>query len=179
LQRFLACACFIVLAACGGDESITLTEYAEQGQAVVTAMEERLAALDAQWGSRAPTAERARTYWENRVDALLVAQEQLEELVPPDEIEDLHEPGMALFDKLIVAEQALAARVASFDTVTEPDEWWDTAEGKAVEAVNAEIADLCLVFQAMYDATLERVIFTEAPWLPSEMKEVVRIDIGC
>jgi hypothetical protein len=31
----------------------------------------------------------------------------------------------------------------------------------------------------MYDATVERVLVSDVPWIPSEMKEIVQVDIGC
>ena len=70
-------------------------------------------------------------------------------------------------------------RVASSETVTTPEQWWNTAEGAAVVAVEEEIYSFCLIFQAMYDATVERVLVSDVPWIPSEMKEIVQVDIGC
>lgn len=42
-----------------------------------------------------------------------------------------------------------------------------------------EINEICRAFQASYDATIERLAFSDASWMPSEMKEIVRIDLGC
>jgi hypothetical protein len=33
--------------------------------------------------------------------------------------------------------------------------------------------------QSRLDATAEREIFAEVPWLPGEMKEVVSLIVGC
>lgn len=168
----------LVVAGCGGG-SLSLSEYAAQGQAVVTVMEERIATLDAGRNSQTSTVEDVRTYWDRRLEARVRALAGLQDLNPPDQIADLAGTGLELFSRLIAAEEALAVRVAAFETVTEPGQWWDTPEGDAVQAVEEEIDALCNVFQAMYDATTERIILSDAPWIPSEMKEIIQIDIGC
>jgi hypothetical protein len=168
----------LVAAACGGG-SLSLSEYNVQGTALVTVMEQRIYTLDAEWDSQARTVDRARSYWVRRLEARVEALEGLQALDPPAEIAELHATGLGLFSRLTTAEEALAARVASFENVTDRDLWWDTAEGKAVGAVNDEIDAFCHVFQAAYDATIERIGLSDVPWIPSEMKEVVQIDIGC
>jgi hypothetical protein len=168
----------LVTAACDGG-SLSLSEYNVQGMALVTVMEERIYTLDAEWESQTQTVERARSYWVRRVEARVGTLEGFQGLDPPDEIAELHETGLDLFSRLTAAEETLAVRVASFETVTERDEWWDTSEGRAVRAVDEEIDAFCHVFQAAYDATIERIVLSDVPWIPSEMKEVAQIDIGC
>jgi hypothetical protein len=168
----------LFLAACGGGP-LSLAEYNEQGLAVVTEMEERLYALDAEWDSQTATVEDVRTYWDERIEAYETALEGLEALEPAAAAAELHHNGMELFGKLVATEQAVANRVASFQTVTGPEQWWDTAEGAAVRDVQEEIYSFCLVFQDMYDATVERVAVADVAWIPSEMKEIVQVDIGC
>lgn len=179
MPRMLAGAGLVlVLAACGGG-SLSLSEYNAQGQALVTVMEERIATLDTQWASQIPSVERARTYWELRLQARIEALEGLRALDPPGALAELHRTGVDLYSRLITAEEALAARVASFEAVTEPEQWWNTAEGAAVRSVEDEINEICRAFQASYDATIERLAFSDVSWIPSEMKEIVRIDVGC
>ncbi len=168
----------LVAAACGGG-SLSVSEYNAQGGALVASMEERIRALDAEWESQTPTVEGARNYWDRRLEARIEALEGLDALKPPDELAALFEDGLDLFRKLVAAEEALAIRVASLETVTGPDDWWDTAEGKAVHSVDEEIDEFCHVVQARYDATIERVVLSDVPWIPSDMKEIVQIDIGC
>jgi hypothetical protein len=168
----------LVVAACGGD-SLTLSEYNERGSALVTVMEERLHALDVEWDTREPTVERARNYWDRRIEIRIETLEGLEGLEPPDELADLLGKGLDLFSQLTTAEKALGARLSSFETVTEPEQWWTTPEGKAVQAIDEEINTFCRVIQARYDATIERIVLSDVPWIPSDMKEIVQIDIGC
>jgi hypothetical protein len=168
----------LVLASCGGG-TLSLAEYNEEGLAVVTVMEERLSALDAEWDSQTATVEDARTYWDERIEAYETAVEGLDALEPAGEVAELHRTGMELFGKLVAAERALAVRVGSYETVTGPEQWWKTAEGAAVDAVEEEIYSFCLVFQSAYDATVERLVLSDVPWIPSDMKQAVQVDIGC
>lgn len=179
LRRFISSTLLILLlTACGGG-TLSLAEYNEQGMALVSVMEERLYELDAEWDSQTATVEDVRIYWDRRIDAYETAVEGLEALEPAGEAAELHRTGMELFNELVAAESALAVRVASFETVTGPEQWWNTAEGTAVGAVEEEIYSFCLLFQAMYDATVERLVVSDVPWIPSELKEIVEVDIGC
>ncbi len=173
-----ACLTLVVVAGCGGG-SLTMTEYSEQGTAVVTVMEERIGSLDDELSTQAPTLEAAESYWTRRLQARTASLEGLEALEPPVALADLHDAGLDLYSRLIAAEEALALRVSSFESAVDPDEWWDTPDGEAVRAVDDEISVFCLEFQASYDATIDRLIASDVPWIPGEMKEVVRIDIGC
>ena len=38
---------------------------------------------------------------------------------------------------------------------------------------------LCSDFQAELDATEERGVFADTPWIPGELKEVVEVVLGC
>ena len=168
----------LLLVSCGG-EGLSLAEYNTQGLAIAAAMEERLHELDAALDSETATLEDARAYWDQRIAAYYADLEGFAALEPSVEAADLHRRGLELFGKLVAAETALATRVASFEAATGPEQWWDTAEGEAVGAVEEEIYSFCLVFQSLYDRTAERVALSDVPWIPSEMKEVVQVDIGC
>jgi hypothetical protein len=168
----------LVVVACGG-EDLTLGEYSSQGQAITMVMEERIQALDSGLDFQTASTDDVDDYWDRRVEARVDALEHLQDLNPPATITDLHEQGMDLFGDLVEGEKAMAVRMALFDAVTEPSQWWDTAEGKSVQAVNEQIFVLCNQFQTMYDATIARVVLSDTPWIPDRMKEVVQIDIGC
>lgn len=177
--RFLAVGVLgLLLASCGGGR-LSLAEYNEQGLALATVMEERIAVLDAEWDFQTATVEDIRSYWDQRISAYETALEGFRNLEPAGEAAELHRAGMELFARLVAAESALAARVASYETATGPEQWWATAEGAAVGGVEEEIYSLCLVFQDMYDATVERIVVSDVPWIPSEMKEIVQVNIGC
>lgn len=179
LLRIWACASLTLLAAACGGGSLTLSEYSAQGTAIVTEMEQRIAALDAELESQPESVESAVGYWDGRLEARTQSLAGLDALDPPVAVAELHDAGVELYGELIAAEEALALRVSKSGTTSGPDEWWDTAEGQAVRGVDAEIFAFCLAFQERYDATIGRMISSDVPWIPSEMKEIVRIDIGC
>jgi len=168
----------LLVASCG-DGSLGLAAYNEEGTVIAAEMEGRIAALDAAWNPETATVDDVRMYWDQRIDAYETGLEGFQGLKPSGEVAELHRTGMELFTNLVEAESAVADRVASFETVTGPEQWWATAEGAAVRAAEEDIYSLCLVFQATYDATVERIVVSDVPWIPSEMKEIVQVDIGC
>ena len=72
----------LLLASCGGGD-LSLAEYNTEGMALATAMEERIFVLDAEWDSQTATAEDARAYWDQRIDAYDMALAGFEALVSP------------------------------------------------------------------------------------------------
>ena len=180
MRRTLFGICLVLLvASCGGDGPLTLSEYATQGGAMTAVMEERIATLDAELSSSSVSPEAARSYWDARLQSRVELLEELRTLDAPDAMAVMHQEGLDLFSKLISTEEDLAARVASFDAETEVEQWWSVEEAAAVAAVNDDILVLCQTFQARYDATIDRTGLAEMPWIPAEMKEIVQIDVGC
>jgi len=179
LRRLWAGACLVVVvAACGGG-SLTLSEYAEQAEKLVTVGRERIDALDAERESRIPTLEGGWTYWDRRMEARVELLEGFQALDPPDEAVELHRGVVDLFRRLTAAEEVLAARVATFETIADLEQMWETPEGQVARAADEELFAICHVAQAELDATEEREVFANVPWIPSEMKEVVRVTLGC
>ncbi len=168
----------LVLVACGGG-SLTLSEYGEQGEQLVIEVSERVDALDAELVSESQTVESVGTYWDERVEARRGFSEGLEALKPPDEAAELHAVVVDIFRRLTDAEEALAVHVTSLATVSEPAEWWVTPEGQAASAVDDEVTQICAVAQGAFDETVDREAVADVPWMPPEMKEVVRVAFGC
>lgn len=176
----LAVMCAVsLLATCCGGGSPSLAEYAENGEELTTAVIDQINTLDAEWGTQEPTPERAREYWDRRVAARIEFLEGIRDLDPPDGLVELHETALDLFSRLADAEEALAERVAAFDSPTGPDEWWDTPEGRAARAVDEEAIAICHAAQASFDATQDRQVLSDVPWVPSGMRESVRVAFGC
>jgi hypothetical protein len=63
--------------------------------------------------------------------------------------------------------------------VTEHWQWVETPEGQAADAVLEEVFAFCRASQAEFDATEVREALEDAAWVPSEMKEVVKVAFGC
>jgi hypothetical protein len=175
----LAVACLtLVVAACGGG-SLTLSEYSEQAADLIFVVRDRVAALDAEWLAETPTPEGVEAYWDGRIAARTEFLEGLRALDPPDEAADLHENVVALFERLTAAEEALAARIVAYESLTQHWQGWDTPEGQVAQAVDQELAALCVLTQAELDKTQSRELLAEMSWFPSDMKEVVNVVLGC
>jgi hypothetical protein len=168
----------LVLAACGGG-TLTLSEYGEQGEQLVIEVSQRVDALDAELESEDQTVDSVRAYWDERVEARRDFSEGLAALEPPEEAAELHAIVVDIFNRLTAAEESLAARVTSLETVSGPAEWWATPEGQAARAVDEEVTQICVVAQGAFDETVDREAVVDVPWMPPEMKEVVRVAFGC
>ena len=168
----------LALAACGGG-TLTLSEYGEQGEQLVIEVSQRVDALDAELESEDQTVDSVQAYWGERVEARRDFSEGLEALEPPEEAAELHAIVVEIFNRLTAAEESLAARVTSLETVSGPAEWWATPEGRAARAVDEEVTQICVVAQGAFDETVDREAVVDVPWMPPEMKEVVRVAFGC
>jgi hypothetical protein len=168
----------VILVACGGG-SLTVSEYAAEAEALVAVLEARFESLDTEWESKTPTPEGARAYWDGRLAVRAEFLQGVRALDPPDELAELHAAALDVFSRITAADEALAARVATFETVTEHWQWVDTAEGQAAEAVLEEVFAFCRASQAEFDATEERESLEDVPWLPPEMTEIVKVAFGC
>lgn len=168
----------LLLVGCGNGP-LTVSEYAEAAEQLVMEMEEQFESLDREWESQPPTVDGADRYWEGRLEIRAEFLAGVEDLEPPEDIAPMHETALAVFADITAADEALAARVASYDSVTDHWQWVDTPEGQAAEAVLEEVYRFCRASQAEFDATADRRALADAPWLPSEMTEIVSVAFGC
>lgn len=168
----------LILLACGSG-TLTISQYATQAQQLVAELETQFDALDAEWESQAPTLEGAEHYWEGRLAVRTEFLDGVRALDPPSEVEDLHATAVDLFASIEAADRAVAARVATFETITEHWQWVDTPEGQAADAILEEVFAFCRASQAGFDATRQRESLDDVPWLPSEASEVVSVAFGC
>jgi hypothetical protein len=107
-------------------------------------------------------------------------QKAADAVEPPEAIADLHYLMWHWHARFISIEEALAARASiAADTATGWEELSDSHEMAAYRAQLTEGKQVCSDFQAELDATEERGVFADTPWIPSEMKEVVERVLGC
>ncbi|MGI9528727.1 MAG: hypothetical protein ACR2NG_03375 [Acidimicrobiia bacterium] len=92
-------------------------------------------------------------------------------LDPPGQIADLH---ALYFRELPIAQ--LAERAGS---AADWDELSDSAEMAAYRDALEGDNETCLEFQATLDATADRGVFEDVPWMPNELKEIVDYALGC
>lgn len=166
----------MAVSACGGEMS--LTEYATELETAITEMNARLDELDSELlGSSG--LEQVKRYANERVALRNAFVDVLEELDPPDEVRDLHDSALGIISRLTSAESALADYVNELDSATDVDTVWSTPLGVAARSADEEAVALCLAAQAEFDDTEERTALSTVPWIPQELKEVVRVGFGC
>lgn len=179
VRRMRAWICLTVaLGACGGG-TLTPSEYAEQAESLVAEMEAQFATIDSAWESQVPTVEGARSYWEQRLEIRAEFLEGVRSLKPSEGIAAQHAAALDVFERITAADEALAARVATFDSVTDHWQWVDTPEGQAAQAVLEDVFEFCRASQEEFDATAGREDLEDVPWVPPEMKEAIKVAFGC
>jgi hypothetical protein len=175
VRRALASACIVfVVAACGGS-TLSLTEYSELFQSASFAMTDEFDVLEARRASVA-TVEDGKELLDRAVAIRTDLQDSLTDLDPPEALADFHGDLVEQLDRILAAQKAWAVRA---ETAGSLDELQGSSEALAYWELDAQMVPLCLEFQSRLDATVEREIFAEVPWLPGEMKEVVSLVVGC
>jgi hypothetical protein len=180
-RRLLAAAGLCLSAvpvACGGG-TLTPAEYAVEVEQLVADMVSRFATIDAEWESQAPTRDGALEYWERRLEIRTDYLDSITELRVPEGLTEMHEAALDVFARITAADEALARRVAEMGEVTEHRQWLDTPEGAASLAVLEDVYAFCRSSQAEFDATRDRESLEDTPWVPPEMKEVIKVAFGC
>ena len=152
-----------------------MTEYSERFQSMALVMLDEFDVLEAQWAS-ATTVEDGKRVLNRAVAVRTDLQNSLTELSPPEELADFHADLVELLGRILAAQEAWAVRA---DTAGSLDELRESSEALAYWNLDAEVLPLCLELQSKLDATAEREIFADVPWIPGEMKEVVELVVGC
>ncbi|NQV05541.1 hypothetical protein HQ535_03245 [bacterium] len=173
----LIIALTLAAAACG-DGTMTVAEYADGAEELVHEMEQRFASLDSVWQAGPPSVEGAERYWEGRMEIRDDFLEGIRDLEPPRTVARLHETSLDLFARITAADEALAARVATFETITDHWEWVATPEGRASDALLQEIYAFCRATQEDFDATAGAGALENVPWVPADV-ETVKVAFGC
>ena len=173
----LVVAVLLVAGACGGDEP-TLTEYAEEVEDLVVAMNLGLDELDAVLNGPV-SLEDVQEYAIARMELRNAFLDELEDLEAPERLREFHTQAVDVITRLVDAEQLVADGALAADNVVDAAQMWQTEAGLAARAVDQEALELCLAAQDTFDATEENAIAEGVPWIPSEMKEIVRVAFLC
>jgi len=178
MRRILFVAGLAAVAAACGAGTLTLTEYAESVEVLVAEMEGDFRDLDAEWLSEPASLDRAGDYWDGRLDIRREFLDGVEDLRPPERVLAQHEAALDVFSRITAADETLADSVAEWDSIEDHWQWVETPEGRAADAILAEVYAFCRSSQEEFDATRQGEPFEETPWISSDI-EVVKVAFGC
>ena len=189
VKRFvplMLCVALLASGCGGGDEGdeLSLTEWVEGLNALIARASQQYEELVASPQGAVLVAEGAQLADFTPQD-LQAALERLGEIEmeileagaaiePPAQVADL--ANLLSDDRFTSARVALAARAGS---ATSWEELSETPEMAAYRTALAGDKQACIDLQATLDATAERGVFADVPWIPGELKEVVEAFLGC
>lgn len=188
MRRFVTSIVCVALltSGCGGGE-LSLPEYVEELNAIVDRARQQYEALIATPQGAVLVAEGAQlanftpqdlqAAFEQLKTVELEVQEATEAMEPPEQIADLHNFFFDFDDDSFVSAQDVLATRAG--TAADWEELSATPEMAAYRTALAADKETCNDFEAELDATEQRGVFDETPWIPGELKELVALVIGC
>ena len=152
-----------------------MTEYGELFQSSTFAMRDEFDVLEAEAAS-ATTVEDGREVLDRALAIRIDLQNNLTDLDPPEALADFHGDIVEQLGLILAATEAWTVRA---ETAASLDELQTSSEALAYWDLDAEMRPLCFELQSRLDATAEREVFDEVPWIPGDMKEVVSLIMGC
>jgi hypothetical protein len=170
----------LLLCGCGGG-ALSLTEYTEHINAVETRASEQGERIGDEIEDIVDfTPQDLQAVLEKARVIRIEVKEATDGIEPPEQVADIHSLVFDWHTEFIGIEEALAARAGTTPhTAAGWTELSDSPEMAAYRAAIAEGKQVCINFQSRLDATEERGVFSDTPWLPAEMKEVVERVLGC
>lgn len=166
----------LALAACGSDQ-LSLPKYVDELNVTIEDGRDQIEPLYSEFlSSGEPTLEGMRSLLDQEVAIRAEIQDEFAQLKAPDQVAELHNALVNWHGEMIEAQKLLGSRAASATTWSEFEQ---SAEFRNFDAVMEEGLEGCLEFQAQLDATEARGVFSDTPWIPGELKEVVDAALGC
>jgi hypothetical protein len=164
----------LALVGCGGGE-LSLTAYVDRLNAINDRMVPKAQVLISELEQSA-TPRDVHATMERMVALRIESVQATEALDPPEQVADLHELFVGWEKRLLPIEEGLMTRAG---TVVGWEELFESDEVSAYRAALVEGKQVCVEFQMRLDATKERGVFADTPWIPGELSEVVEARLGC
>jgi hypothetical protein len=164
----------LVLAACSG--AMSLTEYAESLEVAAVDASVRFDPVVATLNAMDTTLPEARSAVKEAAVIVNDLHADLEALDPPAELSDLHAVLLEHHRDLVTAQQEWAGNADAAQSVAE---LLQSPEARTAQSSNEAALEACGRIQAALDATAERAVFEDVPWLPSELAESIEVALGC
>lgn len=171
----------ILATACGGGE-MSLTEYVDQVNIAAGQASQRGSELLAEAERAAEITPQILQQGLERglMEIRIPLQAAVDAMEPPEQVAELHHLMWDWHSRFIAVEQNVAARVGN--TADTEAGWTDLSNSPEMAAYRNSVAEgkqLCIDFQSRLDATAERGVFEDTPWIPEELKEAVVAALGC
>ncbi|MGB5185501.1 MAG: hypothetical protein WBO84_00040 [Acidimicrobiia bacterium] len=175
-----------VAASCGGGE-LSMSDYTERVAVVVDRASQQYEALVAspQGAVLIAKPEQIESFSPQDLQTALEQVRQIEAEVeesiaaidPPDQVAQFHHLFFRFGEGFISAQEALAARAG---TAADWDELSESPEMGAYRAALAQDRQDCFDFRSQLNTIAEqRGDLSETPWIPSDLKEVFSVFLGC
>jgi hypothetical protein len=158
---------------------MSLTEYAEEVEAAVGAMQVRILSTDDALAEPVTSMAEYEAIWRERADARREFLSVIEEFDPPNEAAALHNAAADIVGRLALAEAAVADQVNDYEALPELNGLGTTPAFRGFLDVNEEATNVCLAAQGLFDETAQREILAEVSWITAEMKEVIEVVFDC
>jgi hypothetical protein len=166
----------VLVTACSS--GLTMSEYAGEIEQMVQVVDDRIDSLDLTLEGE-PTLTDIQAYWSERMEARAEFLDGMSVLEPPDEAVDVHQIALEMIAAVVSQEQAMADYVAAATDAAEAAAVWDSPAGLAAREADGELVAFCAAVQESFDATAARDELADVPWIPPEMREVIRVTFGC
>ena len=178
MQRILtlALAAALVVTACSDDE-LSVSEYAASLEEMVGTMNVQLDGIDAELETLGGI-EGVRRYAERRVEIRNEFVGGIESLEAPERLVDFHDQALVVIRRLTEAETLLAETALSAESIDDVAGLWDSEAGLAAREVDQEALEICRAAEDELN-TADDALAADVPWIPPEMKEVVRVAFYC
>jgi hypothetical protein len=164
----------LLLFGCGGG-GLSLTEYVDRLNVIDDRTVQQAEVLISEL-ERSTTPKDVNATMEQMVALRIDSIAATEVLDAPEQIVDLHQLFLGWEKRLLPIEEALAVRAG---TVVGWEDFFGSAEVVAYRAALVEGKQVCVEFQTRLDATADRGVFADTPWIPGELSEVVSARLGC
>jgi hypothetical protein len=164
----------LLLAGCGGG-GLSLTEYVDRLNVIDDRTVQQAEVLISEL-ERSTTPKDVNATMEQMVALRVESIAATEVLDPPEQIADLHQLFLGWEKQLLPIEEALAVRAG---TAAGWEDFFGSLEVVAYRAALVEGKQVCVEFQTRLDATADRGVFVDTPWIPGELSEVVSARLGC
>ena len=166
------------VAGCGGGAP-TLADYAAEVEPAVSEMRIRIIATDDALTQPVSSLAEMEGIWRERAAAREAFLRGFETIDPPDVAAEVHSAADEILRRLADAETLVADEVGDFVELSQLNGLGSTSAYRGFLEVNEEATNICLAAQELFDATKQREVLAEVPWLTDEVKETTVVVFGC